>query len=172
MFYLKENLDFNSCAFFHNISNSGDSKARIEIHHEPFTLYDIVAIVLNKYMETGMPINESYIAEEVMELHYRNMVGLIPLSKTVHQLYHSSIKNDTGKLFIPINMVYGNFKEFVKEYAEYIEDPIYERFTNRIEATKNLTEESFQSLQKEFEYLEIEGVDKVEKMEVEGEAIA
>lgn len=165
LFFLKENMDFSKCAFFQNI-DSKISKARIEIHHEPFTLYDICDIVLQKWMDEGYPINELLIADEVAELHYANKVGLIPLSLTIHQMIHPKKYTTEQKIFIPTYMVSGNYKAFVKEYGEYMDDAIYERFKKKIDRSKEFTEESFQALIKEFEYLEIEGVEDLEKMEI------
>ena len=172
MFYLKENMDFNQCAFFNHVENANGIKSRIEIHHEPFTLYDIVDTVVKKFEEEGRPINDMYISDEVMELHYRNMVGLVPLSKTLHEMVHSTYKNGTDKLYIPIQVVYGDFREFIKEYGEYIDDSIYERYKFKIDKSKELTQESFNAILAEFEYLDIDGNEKLQKMEVEGEAVA
>ena len=163
IFFLKENLDFSKCAFFPNIDQK-ISKTKIEIHHEPFTLFDIVDVVLQKYIDEGYPINELYIAEEVMELHYRNMVGLIPLSVTIHQMIHPKKIDNEKKIFIPLHMVYGGFRDFISEYAEYMDDGIYEKFKRKLEETKNLTEEAFNALIKEFEYIEVEGFETAEKL--------
>ena len=172
IFFLKENLDFNKCAFFTHIENANGIKSRIEIHHEPFTLYDIVDTVVTKFEEEGMPLNDMYIADEAMELHYRNMVGLIPLSKTIHEMIHSSLKTGSEKIFIPMNLVYGNFREFIKEYGEYIDDSVYERYKYKIDKTKELTPESFKAILTEFEYLDVAEQGKLERLEVEGEMIA
>ena len=172
IFFLKENLDFNKCAFFTHIENANGIKSRIEIHHEPFTLYDIVDTVVTKFEEEGMPLNDMYIADEAMELHYRNMVGLIPLSKTIHEMIHSSLKTGSEKIFIPMNLVYGNFREFIKEYGEYIDDSVYERYKYKIDKTKELTPESFKAILTEFEYLDVAEQGKLERLEIEGEMIA
>lgn len=172
MYYLKENMDFNKCAFFTHVENANGIRSRIEIHHEPFTLYDIVDTVVRKFESEGKPISDMYICDEVMELHYRNMVGLIPLSKTLHEIVHSTYKEGTDKLYIPMHIVYGVFREFIKEYGEYIDDSIYERYKFKIDKSKELTAESFKAIITEFEYLEIADNEKLQKMEVEGEAIA
>ena len=80
--FLKEHVDMNRCAFFQNISTEDTRRVKIEIHHEPFTLYDYVEVVVDKFIAEGYPLNDLSIADEVMELHYNNKVGLIPLSKT------------------------------------------------------------------------------------------
>ena len=80
--YLKEYRDMTKCKIFTNIEGKrkGRNKIRIEIHHEPFTLYDIVNTVVNKHIACEWDLNYFSIASEVMDLHYRNLVGLIPLS--------------------------------------------------------------------------------------------
>jgi hypothetical protein len=45
--FLKENADFSNCKFYVNIT--GSKKIKIEIHHTPFTLFDIVSIALDKW---------------------------------------------------------------------------------------------------------------------------
>ena len=135
--FLKDYVNMNHCAFFTNVANKEGSKVRIEIHHEPLTLFDIVAIVLEKHLAEGIPISDFYIAEEVMELHYQNKVGLIPLSKSIHQIVHHS-----DDIFIPINLVYGNYKEFLDEYLEFCDDDfsdmILDKVEGKIEKTKYL----------------------------------
>lgn len=164
--FLKENVDMNRCAFFQSVTSEDTRRVKIEIHHEPFTLYDYVAVVVDKFQAEGLPLNDLMIADEVMELHYNNQVGLIPLSKTIHEVIHNS-----NKLFIPLNMVYGDYAGFLssKEYESYVED-LYDKLEVKLNATKNLTEESFEALKKEFTYIEMEGVGEVEKQKIQTDA--
>lgn len=74
--FLKENMDMNKCSFYENISNIDNSKVKIEIHHEPITLYDICKIVYNKRSYYRELIDEEIVAKEVMILHYNLLVGL------------------------------------------------------------------------------------------------
>ena len=68
---LKTNHGMNQCSFFENVSSEdGSRKVRIEIHHEPFTLYDIVMTVYKKRQAMGQDIRPSFVANEVMWLHY------------------------------------------------------------------------------------------------------
>lgn len=166
--FLKENVGLDSCIFFQNVTNNGGSKKRIsvEMHHEPFTLYDIVNVVLTKYIDEGLPIDDLDIADEVMELHYSNKVGLVPLSKTAHEIIHNSTK-----LIVPLNMCYGNYSAFLEEYEKYIPDEMYDKLEKKMDMTKNLTPESFEAITKEFTYLEVEGFDEVGKMELKSNTL-
>ena len=151
--FLKEYVDMTKCAFFNNVSNEQSRKIRIEIHHEPFTLFDIVQIVLSKWQAECIPLNDLLIADEVMSLHFRNCVGLIPLSKTVHETVHSN-----SNVVIPLYLIYGKYKEFLKEYEPYLEESMIDKLERKIALTKNIKENSFDIFNKEFEYLEIDGV--------------
>ena len=163
--FLKEHIGLDSCVFFQNVGGGeGTKKSRIsiELHHEPFTLYDIVKTVLTKYQDEGLPINDLDIADEVMELHYSNKVGLVPLSKTAHQIIHNSTK-----LMVPLTMIYGQYSQFLDEYEPYVDDYLYEKLEKKIDMTNNLTPESFEAIKKEFTYLEVEGFDEVDKMDLQ-----
>jgi len=159
--FLKEHVGLDSCIFFQHVGGDKKSRISIEMHHEPFTLYDIVATVLTKYQEEGLPINDLNIADEVMELHYSNKVGLVPLSKTAHQIIHQSTK-----LIVPLNMVYGQYSQFLDEYEPYVDDSLYEKLEKKMDMTNNLTPESFEAIKKEFTYLDVDGVDDVAKMDL------
>lgn len=163
--YCKENLDMNSCVFLSNVSNDGNrgrKRISIELHHDPFTLMDIVWTVVNKYEDQGLPYNDLLIADEVLEMHYSNMVGLVPLSKTMHQMVHNS-----DKIKIPLYVVYGQYSEFVEKYGDYMEPELLDKLERKVNYTKSVTKEDFDAIQKQFTYLDIDGVDDIEKMEVE-----
>jgi hypothetical protein len=72
-------------------------------------------------------------------------------------------------------MVYGNYSEFLDKYEPYITgelEDLYDKLERKIDMTKNLTPESFEAIRKEFEYLEIDGYDKVTKLENESAKLA
>ena len=97
-----------------------------------------------------------------MELHYANKVGLVPLSKTAHQMVHDSMK-----LVVPLNMCYGTYSDFLEEYEPYIDDALYEKLERKMDITANLTPESFDAILKEFTYIEVDGYEDIEKMELQ-----
>lgn len=167
IFYLKQFAQFDRCAFYQQLSSSNPaSKAKIEAHHGPLTIDDVCAIVLQKYIDEGMEINELLIAEEVLELHYRNMVGLTPLSKTVHQVITNS-----DKVFVPVYMYYGNWMEFLDEYSEYVDEKYFDKIEEAIERTRGLTEEDFDALRVQFIYLDVDGQSPAELIESEQDSL-
>ena len=113
--YIKDNYDMNKCSFL-KVSSNDEVDVHIEIHHTPLTLYDIVNIVYRKRVFYGESLEVQQVAKEVTMLHYRLLVGLIPLSKTAHQLVHD------GKLFIPVQNVLGNYAEFVRLYKQFMSE--------------------------------------------------
>lgn len=112
--YLRETEGMNTCSFLANVTNIDNPKVRIEIHHTPFSLYDIVSAVTKRRLHEQNLYDIFDIAKEVMWLHYSGWVGLIPVCDMVHELIHNSY------IFVPTYIVRGNYKAFVNEYHEYI----------------------------------------------------
>lgn len=149
--YLKNEIDMTMCTFFTKVSNKSNPKVSIEIHHEPFTLFDIVQTVVEKFISDEEDLNPFMIAEEVMLLHYKNMVGLVPLSITVHQLVHD------GKLFIPLQNVYWDFTRFLTEYDPYISNDLRDALQIKLKMSKEATAVDTSILDTKFVYLDVEG---------------
>lgn len=158
--YLRDYMNMNSCAFIPNISNETSRRVRIEIHHSPFTLRDICCVILNKRMKNGEMLTIESVGYEVMFVHYSLMVGLIPLSETVHELVH------TQYLFVPTNKVYGYYKAFVQTYYNYI-DP---ELLNKLDELEKLTiagtynDTYKQVLEKKYITIDMEGNNQFEKL--------
>lgn len=160
--FLKDHVNMKHCAFFTNMENSTGNRVRIEIHHEPLTLFDIVQTVINRHLEECIPINDLLIADEVIELHYRNMVGLIPLSKSIHQIVHHGTD-----LVIPLTIVYGEYKKFLDEYSEYIDDAVIDKLERKIDETKAINAEKIaNTLEPTYVYVEVDGFSLPQKVEI------
>lgn len=160
--FLKEYVNMNHCAFFNNVENAQGSRVRIEIHHEPLTLFDIVKVVVNKHIDEGIPLNDLYISDEVMNLHYTNQVGLIPLSKSIHQIVHNS-----NEIIIPITLVFGDYKKFLDEYSDYVDDDILDKLERKINETKTIKKEMIDKLNPSYVYVEVDGYSLPKKVEIE-----
>ena len=127
--YLRNYMNMNECSYFENISNEENSKIKIEIHHTPYSLEDIVLTVFNKRVFYGEDLDVEEVAKEVMYIHYFLMVGLIPLSSTVHELVHNNF------IFVPTNKVVGNYKEFEETYSNWIPEEVKEKVKAREDRT-------------------------------------
>lgn len=150
--YLQNYIDMRQCSYFQNISKRDGEKVSIHIHHEPFTLFSITQAVLEKWITLGMDINPILIAEEVMMLHYQGKVGLLPVSVTVHELIHS------GKLFVPLQVIYGKYIELFAEYEPYFSEDAKEKLEDKLYRSKELETLDLSVLEKKYIYLTIDGM--------------
>jgi hypothetical protein len=112
--FLKDNMGMNEDAFQEDISSKDGNRISIELHHTPFTLFDIALIVFNKRLYFNESLELEAVAKEVTKLHYYLVVGLVALSKTEHKLVHNSY------LFVPCNKVMGNYKKFIDYYYNFM----------------------------------------------------
>jgi hypothetical protein len=149
--YLKEYIDMTKCSFFNGITNKGKGTVSIEIHHEPFTLFDITQIVLERWINEDTKLNAFRIAEDIMKIHYQNKVGLIPLSITVHDLVHS------GRLFIPLQNVRGKFVDFLEEYDDYISYDLKDMLEIKLKMSKQIENQDLSILERKYTYLTVDG---------------
>ena len=169
--YLKTKMGMNFCSFFHKISKdnfSGYNRIGIEIHHEPFTLYDIVSIILQDHIKNKPDwerVDVMRIAQKTMRVHYEGIVGLIPLSTTVHELVHS------GKIFIPLQFIDEGFNTFFVRYKDSIKemDGLKDMLKVKMELSKEFEKDPDQFisiLKKKYIYVVNEGYtsipDKIE----------
>ena len=158
--YLREYMNMNSCAFIPNITNEVNRKIKIELHHSPFTLRDICVTILNKRMKNNEMLTIESVAYEVMFVHYSLMVGLIPLSETVHQLVHSQY------IFIPTDKVYGYYKNFVKTYNDYIDPELLDKLDEleRLTIAGTYNDSYKEVLEKKYITIDMEGNNQFDKL--------
>ncbi len=149
--FLRDNLDMNKCLILSNIRNGNGKRYRIELHHEPFTLFDIVETVITKRLENGEPIDALKVADEVMDLHYSGMIGFVPLTITMHQLVHN------GRIFIPLQYIYHKYDEFFKEYEPYMNSTLIEKIEAKVNLSLHTQDIVSDSLEVEFVYLDVDG---------------
>ena len=163
--FLKEEIDMNECSFFKGLTRDD---VRIEIHHAPFTLYDITSIVFYYMQVNNFHYSVLDVAEEVMKLHYEGMVGLIPLSLTVHDLVHE------GDVFIPVDCVYGNVSGFVKKYKNYMTEDQKNLLLKNIEETNKLNNDKYNPsiLERRYMYIEVDVMELPKKIKTEEDEIA
>lgn len=160
--YMKNNLDITKCTFMKDVDISQLKKTKLEFHHYPFTLYTIVDTVIRKHEHENESINPFDIAKEVMELHYKFNVGLVPLSKTVHQLVHS------GKKFVNLKYVYGKYERFKAEYCTVISDEELANLDKISELTRrdNSGELEENILKEVRTYIKMKGIESPKAIEI------
>lgn len=111
--YLKQELGRTTCSALTQIDIEDAKGVSLEFHHYPFTIFDIIFVVSSRYRKDDH-VDCFAVANEVMLLHYRNEVQLIPLTITAHELAHDGI------LEIPKDKIHGDCEPFVEKYRDYI----------------------------------------------------
>jgi hypothetical protein len=149
--FLKAHLDMNKCTVLKGLVTTHNRKYTIEIHHEPFSLFSIIDTVTRKREALGEPISHLDIADEVMELHYDEKVGLIPLSKTMHEL----VEND--KVIIPLQFIYQKYNDFYDEYEPYMDQKLKDLIEAKVNMSLECDEIQSDVLNPAFVYVEVDG---------------
>lgn len=149
--YLKYSEGMDECTFLENASSRDNAKVRIELHHAPLTLYDICLTVIKKRQAKHESIDINSIAEEVMYLHYIGWVGLVPLSATIHEMVHNQY------LFVPVDIVRGNWRAFVNSYYDYINPETLDCIDNAERATKEYNGKQMEVLNNHRIYVNVNG---------------
>lgn len=162
IYFLKSEVDMTMCSIFNNVSADENRTVKIEIHHSPYTLYDLCYIVLARRLSLDEKVTHLRIANEVMQLHYKMWVGLIPLSATPHDLDHS------GSLFIPIDKVYGNVQRFYDTYYEFMSDTQRDIIRRRVELNGRYSDIP-DLLKESYRYLDISSMPLLQNINNGGE---
>ena len=165
--FLKTECNLNRGTFLSQANDNEKSKVSIEFHHYPFSLYDLVDIVTSSYYAVGVNrISPYMLANEVMELHYKNMIGLVPLTKTVHELAHS------GEIFISLDNVYGNVNKFLSEFKVGIDSDYLDKLSDLIDLTDTLKDYKPDILDKQMTYIDMETVNNLLEVDLKEENLA
>lgn len=137
--YLRDYCEMSRPGNFENMSGL-DSRIKIEIHHTPFTLFDICKIVYDKRAFYHEDLSIDMVAKEVMELHYKQLVGLYPLTQSEHELVHNQY------LFIPTDKIWGRYDLFVSLYQQFIDPDLLDTLSSIEEYSKLYNEEQQKKL--------------------------
>ena len=124
---LKNEVGLDNDSFFGKIN---DDSVSIEMHHYPLTLFEIVEVVIIDNLIKKKPFTTFSISKEVLKLHEKNLVGLVPLMETNHQLAHS------GKLKISLTQVFGKIDEFIEKYTDSIKPSIVKKLKKIFDESK------------------------------------
>jgi hypothetical protein len=110
---LRDELKLSKDAFLVNLTSD---EVEIQLHHFPFNLYSIVRIVSEYMLNNDMKLSTFIVADEVIKLHLNGVIGLVPLSVTMHELAH------LGKLTFLRTQIFGNWEDFYNEFKDYLDD--------------------------------------------------
>lgn len=105
--YLYE-LGLDKCQFNANINKD---MAKIEMHHNMLTIFDIAVIITEAVLKTRGYITTFDLVMLLKQEHINNRVQLVMLSLTPHQLYHNN-----PDFFIHPDMCIGDWAKFLDMY--------------------------------------------------------
>jgi hypothetical protein len=125
--YLKGEIKLNKCQVLKDVSDADE--VSIEMHHTPFTLFDICAIITEYYLYKNWKITTFRIANQVLDEHQENRIGVVMLSETVHEAVHN------GNIIITYPMIYGDLKSFIKKYNNVISNQYREKINKLIDVS-------------------------------------
>lgn len=125
--YIVNVLKDNFC----HVTLETNDQVSIEIHHHIPSLFSIVRTIVNKYLHNEIQFCSFDICLDIIELHFKNKIGYIPLINSMHEKFHN------GSLVIPTSLVKGNYREFIDEYSNYIDDEDFEVINERMNIVDN-----------------------------------
>jgi hypothetical protein len=107
--FLTDNVQMDRCSILSGLDAEESLAAGLELHHHPLTLYDVVELTLGKMEADGSRITTMSVANQTMVYHWRGMVGLVPLTTSLHELAHD------GQISIDPRTVYGDWPALLEE---------------------------------------------------------
>lgn len=129
--YLKTEALLTQCVVMNMLPEEVAARLSVEMHHCPLTLYDLVDIVLMKYLLLEKPFTRISIANEVMDAHFMNQIGLVPMTVTMHQMIHK------GNHLVNKKDLFGDYKKFASHYETFLTDD----HRGKIEKVEKLADE-------------------------------
>ena len=120
--YLVDVLRVNHCSITHEVIE----EVTIDIHHHIPSLYTLISALVNKKLDIGSEFCTFDLCKEIIELHFQNKVGYVTLLKSMHEKFHN------GSLDIPVSLVKGNYKQFLKDYTSYIDETQLDTVNERL----------------------------------------
>jgi hypothetical protein len=120
--FLVDNMDMGRCSILSGLSDEESVAAALELHHCPLALYDVCELVLGQMIFDRARVTTFAVANRVMAYHWKGMVGLIPLTKTIHEAVHS------GQVHVDPRSIFGNWAGLIEEnrrgLAEHLVDKL------------------------------------------------
>lgn len=150
--FLREEMDFDHCLFLTNVDYTA---AKLNFHHDPLRMYEVCDVVLKKHETLKENVSIFEVAEEIMLIHYKGMIPLIPITVTVHELVHSD------SLFIPIQLInqggFGDYRLFYNEYKQYMSKEYINALREYINTSNDIIEDmQLPILERKYTYIHCE----------------
>jgi len=125
--YITDVLQIQTCS----ITEERMDQTNIDIHHHPVSLFSIVKSLVNEKLEKEEPFCSFDICTKVIELHFSNHIGFIPLLSDLHSKFHN------GFLNLPRSMIRGNYNAYIENYSKYLDEDELETINSRLSITES-----------------------------------
>lgn len=120
--YIISVLGINECM----ITEESMNDCTVEIHHHIPSLFVLIKSLIGKKLTKQDEFSSFDIAMETITLHYTNKIGYAVLVKALHEKFHN------GMLQIPISLIKGDYKYFIKNYSGFLDDEDMEVLNQRL----------------------------------------
>jgi len=131
--YVKDTLGHKVCVFTEETSD----ELTIEIHHHPFTLFDITSIVLTTLMTQGQEFTSLDVSDKVLQLHYSDCIGYVPIVTSLHEKYHN------GFLTIPPKFINGTWDYMLLNDSYFLDDEMRDKVNKLMHPSNNQYDQYF-----------------------------
>jgi hypothetical protein len=125
--YIIDILQFNECV----ITHEHIGEVTVDLHHHVPSLFTFVTALVNEKIENNKEFCSFDIAQEAIELHFKNKVGYVTLIHSMHEKFHN------GYLTIPISFVKGDYQYFLKNYSKYLDETDLEKIDERLATSES-----------------------------------
>ena len=109
--------------FDQEMRNIDADMANIELHHVLPTLKDATICIIESMIHTKNAVVSFEVLKMLELVHRENMMGIIMLTETNHDLYHADLT-----AFISIDQMYGNPLKFLDVYGRYFTPEIVNKW--------------------------------------------
>jgi len=112
-----------------NINIDEYSTITLEMHHYPFSLFDVcwtIGLKMLSELSEDAIYTTFDIASKVITEHFKDIIGLVPMTKTYHQMYHE------GLYTIDSSKIHGDYKLFIEKYKNFIPEIVLDRYNEKI----------------------------------------
>jgi len=125
--YIVDVLQVNTCM----ITQESIEQVSIDVHHHIPSMFTLVSALVNKKIENNEDFCSFDIAQEAIDMHFKNKIGYTTLIKSIHEKFHN------GYLTIPVSFVKGDFQWFLDEYSRYIDEQDLDTIQSRLAVSES-----------------------------------
>lgn len=106
-------IGLDRCQMLGNITVEMVGPKGLEMHHNGITIFDIAIMITNHILNVKGKVCTYDIVHLLKDAHRNNMVPLVMLCKTMHQVNHNE-----EEFFVPASMCFGKWTDLIYKYFD------------------------------------------------------